>query len=115
MRELTTQILDDVLPLGECEAIEAIASRLPAMMIGEMLGYAPEEWEKVRYWSEQTMLLGGQTSPNGPPHFTSEEMSPVIHGLGGRHDEAHRRAAGASAGRPRSPSGPSRVGTSNTS
>ena len=39
VRALVTQILDEVTPLGECEAIEAIASRLPAMMIGEMLGY----------------------------------------------------------------------------
>ena len=48
------------------------------MMIGEMLGYAPQDWEKVRYWSEQTMLVGGQTNPNGPPHFTSDVMSLVI-------------------------------------
>jgi cytochrome P450 family 142 subfamily A polypeptide 1 len=38
VRDLVTKILDDVVPLGECEAVEAIASRLPAMMIGEMLG-----------------------------------------------------------------------------
>jgi cytochrome P450 family 142 subfamily A polypeptide 1 len=78
VRELTTQILDEVVPLGECEAIDAIASRLPAMVIGEMLGYAPEDWEKVRYWSEQTMLQAGQTSPDGAPNFTAEAMSPVI-------------------------------------
>ena len=65
-------------PLGECEAVEAIASRLPAMMIGEMLGYPPEMWERVRFWSERTMLLGGQTSPDGPPHFTDPALIPVM-------------------------------------
>ena len=38
VRELVTEILDAVVALGECEAIEAIASRLPAMMIGDLLG-----------------------------------------------------------------------------
>ncbi len=29
VRELVTEILDPVVPLGECEVVEAIASRLP--------------------------------------------------------------------------------------
>ena len=41
VRGVVTEILDDVAPLGECEAIEAIASRLPAIMIGDLLGYPP--------------------------------------------------------------------------
>jgi cholest-4-en-3-one 26-monooxygenase len=78
IRQIVTEILDDVVPLGECEAIEAIASRLPAMVIGELLGYPPEMWERVRYWSEQVMMLAGQTSPTGPPHVTPPEIIPVM-------------------------------------
>jgi cytochrome P450 family 142 subfamily A polypeptide 1 len=78
VREIVTRILDEVEPLGECEAIEAIASRLPAMMIGDLLGYPYELWERVRYWSEQIMLLAGQTSPDGPPHVTHPGIVPVI-------------------------------------
>ncbi len=78
VRALVTQILDEVTPLGECEAIEAIASRLPAMMIGEILGYPADMWESVRYWSEQVMLLAGQTSPTGPPHLTDPGIVPVM-------------------------------------
>lgn len=78
VRQLTTEILDVVVPLGECEAIEAIASRLPAMMISELLGYPPELWERVRHWSEQIMLLSGQTSPAGPPHSIHPDLIPVI-------------------------------------
>ena len=78
VRDVVTQILDDIVPLGECEAIEAIASRLPAMMIGDLLGYPPELWQRVRYWSEQIMLLAGQTSPDGPPHITHPGIIPVI-------------------------------------
>jgi len=78
VREVVTEILDAVAPLGECEAIEAIASRLPAIMIGDLLGYPREQWERVRHWSEQLMLLAGQTSPNGPPHETHPGIPPVI-------------------------------------
>lgn len=78
VRDLVTEILDAVIPLGECEAIEAIASRLPAIMIGDILGYPRELWEKVRFWSEQIMLLAGKTSPDGPPHVTHPDLMPVM-------------------------------------
>jgi cytochrome P450 family 142 subfamily A polypeptide 1 len=78
VRAIVTEILDAVVPLGQCEAIEAIASRLPAIMIGDLLGYPRELWERVRYWSERSMLLGGQTSPDGPPHFTHPDMPSVL-------------------------------------
>jgi cholest-4-en-3-one 26-monooxygenase len=78
VRTVVTEILDDVAPLGECEAVEAIASRLPAIMIGDLLGYPRELWPRVRHWSEQTMHLSGQTSPDGPPHPTRPAIAPVI-------------------------------------
>ena len=78
VRQFTTNILDEVVALGECEAIEAIASRLPAMVIGELLGYPRDMWDKLRFWSEQLMLLSGQTSPSGPPHVTHPGIFPVI-------------------------------------
>jgi cytochrome P450 family 142 subfamily A polypeptide 1 len=78
VRQIVTEILDAVAPLGECEAIEAIASRLPAMMIGDLLGYPRALWERVRHWSEQTMLLAGQTSPGGPPHVSHPGLIPVL-------------------------------------
>ena len=67
VRAVVTQILDDIEPLGSCEAIDAIASRLPAMVICDILGYPPQLWPKVRWWSERTMYLAGQTAPEGPP------------------------------------------------
>jgi cholest-4-en-3-one 26-monooxygenase len=78
IRHVVTRILDEVVTGGECEAIEAIASRLPAMVIGELLGYPPELWERVRFWSERVMLLAGQTSPGGPPHVSHPGLAPVM-------------------------------------
>ncbi len=78
VRDVVTSILDEVVPLGECEAIEAIASRLPAIVITDLLGYPRELWQRVRHWSEQTMVLSGQTSPGGPPHVIHPGIPPVM-------------------------------------
>jgi cholest-4-en-3-one 26-monooxygenase len=78
VRAVVTEILDAVAPVGGCEAIEAIASRLPAIVIGDLLGYPRELWERIRHWSEQIMLLSGQTSPDGPPHEMHPGIVPVF-------------------------------------
>ena len=78
VRALVTTIIDDVVDDGGCEAVEAIASRLPAMVIGELLGYAPELWPQVRKWSEETMLEAGQTRADGVIPGRSEHMSESI-------------------------------------
>jgi cytochrome P450 family 142 subfamily A polypeptide 1 len=75
VREVARGLVDAVAAKGECEAVEALASRLPAIMIGRRLGYPPEDWERVRYWSETTMYQGGQTSADGGPF-------PIREGIG---------------------------------
>jgi cholest-4-en-3-one 26-monooxygenase len=78
VRELVTAILDPVVPLGECEVVEAIASRLPAMMIGDLLGYPRDMWELLRHWSERTMTLGGLNMTDGPPYESHPDVIPVM-------------------------------------
>ena len=63
---------------GSCDAVEAIASRLPAIMIGRRLGYAPEQWEQVRSWSEITMYQGGQTPADGGQFPTREMLGDAV-------------------------------------
>ena len=78
VRALVTQIIDDVVDPGGCEAVEAIASRLPAMVIAELLGYPLELWPLVRKWSEETMLEAGQTRADGVVPGRSDQMSDSI-------------------------------------
>lgn len=78
IRALVTTILDDLVGQGGCDAVEAIASRLPAMVIGELLGYEPELWPLVRRWSEETMLEAGQTRADGVIPGRSDHMSEAI-------------------------------------
>jgi cytochrome P450 family 142 subfamily A polypeptide 1 len=65
VREFATEIIDAVVDEGGCEVVEAIASRLPAMGIGHILGFPYELWPLLRRVSEKTMYDAGQTSAEG--------------------------------------------------
>lgn len=78
VREHVTTILDEAAAAGECEAVEMIASRLPAMVICELLGYDASLWPKVREWSEVTMFQAGQTPADGSPGDQSPESIGAI-------------------------------------
>ena len=69
IRKLVTQLIDAVAPRGECDVVESLAAPLPAMMINRWLGFPPEMWEKCKWWSEVTMLAGGQHAPDGSVEF----------------------------------------------
>jgi cholest-4-en-3-one 26-monooxygenase len=77
VRGIVTELIDAVAAKGECEAIDALASPLPAIVIGEMLGYPRELWPKVREWSEKTMHQAGQTPADGQ-HVEGQSMSDTI-------------------------------------
>jgi cholest-4-en-3-one 26-monooxygenase len=70
VREFADRIIDDVVGKGSVEVVEEIASRLPAMVITELLGYPMELWPLIREVSEVTMLAAGQTKADGSePEF----------------------------------------------
>jgi cytochrome P450 family 142 subfamily A polypeptide 1 len=74
LRGIVTELIDAVAADGSCEAIAALASPLPAITIGDKLGYPRELWPKVREWSEVTMHESGQNSPDGAEKPQSERM-----------------------------------------
>jgi len=79
IRQIVTELIDAVVTNGRCEAIESLASPLPAILIGEKLGFPSEMWPKLREWSEITMHEAGQTSPTGD-HSASSNRSTVAIG-----------------------------------
>lgn len=78
IRAIVTELIDDVIEDGRCEAVMALASPLPAIMIGEKLGFPREMWPKVREWSEVTMFESGQNPPDGSPQPISERSQSAI-------------------------------------
>lgn len=78
LRSLVNDLIDDVIDSGSCEAIESLASPLPAIVIGDKLGFPRELWPKLREWSEITMHESGQNPPDGSPAPLSERSSTAI-------------------------------------
>lgn len=78
IRSVVTDLIDAVAAEGHCEAVEALASPLPAILIGEKLGFPREMWPKIREWSEVTMYESGQNPPDGSPSPVSERSVAAI-------------------------------------
>ncbi len=72
IRSIVNELIDDVASTGTCEAIESLASPLPAILIGDKLGFPRELWPKLREWSEVTMYESGQNPADGSPAAFSE-------------------------------------------
>lgn len=94
LRVIVNELIDDVIADGTCEAIESLASPLPAIVIGDKLGFPPELWPKLREWSEITMYESGQNPPDGTPAPVSERSATAIMEFAGTVMEliAQRRA-----------------------
>lgn len=54
---------------GHAEIVADLAAPLPAMMIGKLLGFDPDDWHSLQNWSERTIALGG-----GPRYFNDDGM-----------------------------------------
>jgi len=78
IRSIVNELIDDVASTGTCEAIESLASPLPAILIGDKLGFPRELWPKLREWSEVTMYESGQNPPDGSPAAFSELSTNAI-------------------------------------
>lgn len=63
IRDVCDWIIDQVCERGECDFVRDIATALPMIMIGDMLGVAPEDRADLLRWSDDmlTALTGHQS------------------------------------------------------
>jgi cytochrome P450 family 142 subfamily A polypeptide 1 len=73
IRTVVTGLIDAALAKGRVEVIEDLASPLPALMIGRLLGFPDEQWPNLRDWSERSIALGG-----GPRYFDEDGVAAVF-------------------------------------
>jgi cytochrome P450 family 142 subfamily A polypeptide 1 len=52
IRQVCDEIIDQVCERGECDFVRDIAAPLPMIMIGDMLGVAPEDRDDLLRWSD---------------------------------------------------------------
>lgn len=85
---LSREIIDDVIETGECEAVDAIAARLPVRIICELMGVPASQYDFV---VTQTNIFGGSTDPEYLPEGVDPtaaivqaavELSTLINDLG---------------------------------
>ncbi len=62
LRLVCDAIIDRVCERGSCDFVKEVAAPLPIIMIGDMLGVAPEDRDDLLRWSDD--MLKGQGSPD---------------------------------------------------
>jgi len=56
VRQVCVDLIERVAPRGCCEFVREVAAHLPMIMIGDMLGVAPEDREMLLRWSDDLIL-----------------------------------------------------------
>ncbi|MDL4814369.1 cytochrome P450 [Actinomadura opuntiae] len=61
LRRICDEIIDAVCERGECDFVHDIAAQLPLIVIGDALGFAPQDRETLLAWSDDMLraLTGG--------------------------------------------------------
>jgi cytochrome P450 family 142 subfamily A polypeptide 1 len=64
VRAICNDLIDAVAERGECDFVRDLAAPLPMIMIGDMLGVAPEDRDMLLRWSDD--LIGGTSATARP-------------------------------------------------
>ncbi|WP_423745037.1 cytochrome P450 (plasmid) [Haladaptatus sp. SPP-AMP-3] len=75
IRELTTELLDDILDNGnEIDLVEEFAYPLPVIVIAELLGVPPEDREQFKTWSDAIVSAASEDESGAEFVERQEEM-----------------------------------------
>jgi cytochrome P450 family 142 subfamily A polypeptide 1 len=64
IRQVCDEIIDRVCEKGACDLVADIAAPLPLVMIADMLGFDPEDWERLLEWSDTMLMSQGSNDPD---------------------------------------------------
>jgi cytochrome P450 family 142 subfamily A polypeptide 1 len=83
VRAAVVELLSAAAEKGTAEVVGDLAAPLPAMVIGEMLGFDRAIWPKCREWSERTMSSAGfrnddPRQPRGSPEAIAEFVAAIL-------------------------------------
>jgi cytochrome P450 family 142 subfamily A polypeptide 1 len=63
LREICRDLIARVLPLGRCDFVRDLAAPLPMIVIGDLLGVAPEDRDRLLHWSDDMIAATSRTAP----------------------------------------------------
>jgi cytochrome P450 family 142 subfamily A polypeptide 1 len=74
-------LIDSVCERGSCDFVREIAAPLPIIVIGDMLGVAPEDRDDLLRWSDEMLKGQGSPDPSAIDHATNAfvEYTEYIH------------------------------------
>ncbi len=64
IRQVCDEIIDRVCEKGACDLVADIAAPLPLVMIADMLGFDPKDWEQLLEWSDTMLMSQGSNDPD---------------------------------------------------
>ena len=62
VRRIVTELIDAVCEKGRCDFVREIAAPLPMIVIGDLLGVAPEDRDRLLRWSEEMLAAATATA-----------------------------------------------------
>jgi cytochrome P450 len=77
VRNVSVEILNDVLPRGSCDFAVDVAAKLPLMVIADIMGIPRQDWDQLYHWTNMF------ASPDDPEFTLGDPMETAQVGLTG--------------------------------
>jgi cytochrome P450 family 142 subfamily A polypeptide 1 len=71
IRQVCDEIIDRVCEKGACDLVADIAAPLPLVLIADMLGFDPKDWERLLEWSDTMLMSQGSKDPDAMTKATT--------------------------------------------
>jgi cholest-4-en-3-one 26-monooxygenase len=71
IRQVCDEIIDRVCERGACDLVADIAAPLPLVLIADMLGFDPKDWERLLEWSDTMLMSQGSKDPDAMTKATT--------------------------------------------
>ena len=91
IRDVADAIIDKVCEQGECDFVRDIAAPLPMILIGDMLGVAPEDRDDLLRWSDD-MVSAQSGSATDEQYVAGDERDDGVHRRSARTPSRERQA-----------------------
>jgi cytochrome P450 len=94
IREITATLLDRAAKRGAFEVVADLAAPLPVMVIAEMLGVPPGDYEQFKHWSDK-IIESDNVPPGMPLPDEIKQAAQELRGYFAQAIESRRREPGA--------------------
>ena len=77
IRELSCELLNEMIELGEVDLVEAFSGPLPMRVIAELLGIPASDWPRYKRWSDAILKIANTFAPGAETDRVIQEFRAV--------------------------------------